>query len=98
MKRHRIEGSQQPLDFRPWDCTCTVINFHGETHCRACGAPRPEQELVLLTEAQMEQRVAKLQAEGRFPSLEEVLDAIAVVRREYRHQILKAREESEPVE
>ena len=97
MKKHRIEESHQPLDiadFEPWSCTCSVVNFHGETHCRACGTPRPVKGPGLLTNARMEELVEKLKAEGRFPSLEKLLEAIADVRREYRQQILDAREES----
>ena len=97
MKSRRIEESQQPLDFadfEPWSCDCSVVNFHAETHCRSCGALRPAQEPALLTNSRMEELVEKLKAEGRLPSLEKLLEAIADVRREYRQQILDAGEES----
>jgi hypothetical protein len=45
------------------------------------------------TEFQAE--VERLHAAGKLPSLEEVLGAVAGIRKEYRPQILKAREEGE---
>jgi hypothetical protein len=40
---------------------------------------------------QFKAEVEKLQQEGRFPSLEELLEAIASTRAEYRERILAAR-------
>jgi hypothetical protein len=44
---------------------------------------------------QFQSEVERLQAEGRMPTLSELLDVIAVVRTEYRGKILEARRSKE---
>lgn len=44
-----------------------------------------------LSPTQFQVEVKRLQAEGRMPSLSELLDVIAEVRAEYREKILRAR-------
>jgi hypothetical protein len=51
----------------------------------------PQEDGVKMGPTEMRAEITRLQREGKMPSLEEVLAAVAQVRAEYREKILAAR-------